>query len=69
MLFRKKQEPCCSYCEHGCRISNEEVMCRKKGVVSSAGKCRKFRYDALKREPARPSVLKKEGFTEADFTL
>ena len=69
MVFRKDTEPSCSYCEYGCRISNEEVMCRKKGVVSSAGKCRAFRYDALKREPAPPAVLKTDGLTEEDFKL
>lgn len=69
MLFNKKIEPCCSYCESGVRISDEDVACLKKGIVSSAGSCRHFKYDPLKREPPVPAPVDAERFTEEDFTL
>ena len=69
MLFNKKIEPCCSYCKHGSRISAEEVVCIKKGIVSSGGYCRKFTYDPLKREPAKPAMLKTGNLSKEDFML
>ena len=44
MLFRKDLEPCCAYCTHGSYIDDESVICVKKGVVKSWGKCRRFEY-------------------------
>ena len=69
MLFRKDIEPCCAYCKRGTPVSETEVMCLKKGVVSSEGSCRAFRYDPLKRVPPRPAALETEGLKEADFLL
>ena len=49
----------CALCEHASpTIHEDEMLCTYNGVVSSDGCCRKFRYDLLKRKPARkPSVL------------
>ncbi len=69
MLFRKDIEPCCSYCEKGSLISETEVRCKKRGVVSAAGSCSAFRYDPLKREPPRPAKLHAEKYSEEDFKL
>ena len=45
-------ERCCGYCVHSALLDGEEqVLCRKKGVVSADACCRKFRYDLLKRRP------------------
>jgi len=69
MLFRKDMDPRCAYCEKGNRISEEEVICKKKGVVPAESCCRAFRYDPLKRVPPRPLKLNTAQLSEEDFTL
>lgn len=69
MLFNKKIEPSCSYCDSGVRISETEVACVKRGVMSSSDSCRRFRYDPLKREPAHPAALISGTYTEKDFEI
>ena len=69
MLFRKKIEKSCSYCKFGTKLDDEEVLCARKGLVSIDGKCRKFRYEPLKRIPAKPKVQNFENFKEEDFSL
>ena len=69
MLFKKNIEPCCSYCKHGNIISDTEVICIKKGIVTSAGACRKFSYDPLKRQPPNMAVYKPTTLSEEDFSL
>ena len=39
MLFRRDIDPCCAYCKKGEVISEEEVICRKKGIVPIGGHC------------------------------
>ena len=57
MLGRKKTgdealERACAYCIYSALLDDEEnVLCRKKGVVDAGFCCRKFRYDVLKRKP------------------
>ena len=69
MLFRKKIEKRCSYCLHGTGISNDEVLCIKKGVVPACGKCRKFVYDPCKRVPPKPKALDFKKFDDVDYSL
>ncbi len=69
MLFRKNIDPCCAYCEYGRTLSETEVGCVRRGVVSSGGSCGKFKYDPLKREPPRPAIIETDRYTEEDFTL
>lgn len=69
MLFRKKMTRYCAYCIHAGKINEHEMICRKKGVVAAADQCRSFRYDPLKRIPARPKPQTFEKFKEQDFTL
>ena len=60
MLFRKKIQKSCEYCTHGTILENDQVLCSKQGLIDNAEKCRKFRYDPLKREPklnTKESVL------------
>ena len=57
MLFDKQIEPCCAYCQRGTRISDDDVICVRRGIVPADGKCRKFVYDPFPREPERPVVL------------
>lgn len=69
MLFRKKIEPSCAYCVHGAPVDDVSVICVKKGIVKSWGKCRRFEYDPLKREPEAPSKPFTGGLNEKDFEI
>lgn len=69
MFFDKKIDPCCSYCVSGSKISEDEVICMKRGIVSAGGCCGKFAYDPLKRQPPRPARLDTENIKEEDFVL
>lgn len=69
MLFRRKIDPCCSYCQYGGQISEREVACIKRGIVPAEHHCRSFRYDPLKRVPPRPLALDTSGLREGDFSL
>lgn len=69
MLFRKRIEKSCSYCEYGTRLNEDEVLCIKKGIVASGGKCRKFTYDPCKRVPAKAKALDFEKYNDEDYSL
>lgn len=67
-IFKKDIDPQCAYCEHGTTTADKEtVLCKKQGaVMQSFSKCKKFRYDPLKREPKVVKLLsdyKKEDFS------
>lgn len=68
-LFRKKIEPRCAYCEKGAPIGADQVVCRKRGVVSAGEHCASFRYDPLKRVPPRPVKLATDTLKQEDFEL
>lgn len=69
MLFRKRIEKSCSYCKFGTKLDDEEVLCARKGLVSINGKCRKFRYEPLKRIPKKAKAQNFEQFKDEDFSL
>lgn len=69
MLFRKKIQRSCLYCAHGARISEDQVVCTKRGIVATDGACRKFRYDPLKRVPPRRKALDFRQYDQEDFSL
>jgi len=69
MLFRKKVEHRCAYCANAGRISEEQMICRRKGIVASADRCGHFRYDPLKRVPSRPKPPAFRKYDDADFSL
>ena len=69
MLFRKKIQKSCAYCEYGTILNDEQVLCIKKGVVPLASKCRKFSYDPCKRVPLKPKALDFEKYNQEDYTL
>lgn len=69
VLFKKDIEPCCAYCKRGAALDEEQVMCIKKGIVSSAGSCRRFQYDPLKRTPPKPITVDFSHLKEEDFIL
>lgn len=67
-LFRKKIEPRCAYCKRGDMLGNDEIICRKHGVVTAGASCRAFVYDPLRRNPP-PQVKLKTGYTEEDMRI
>ncbi len=69
MLFRKKIERSCTYCEYGTKLDEEQVLCMKKGIVPAGKKCRKFSYDPCKRVPVKPKALDLQKYDDADFSL
>lgn len=69
MLFQKKIEPRCVYCERGTQLDEEKILCTKKGVVSPAGSCRAFKYDPLKRVPPMPKAPDFSNLKDEDFKL
>lgn len=68
-LFQSDIEPRCAYCARSRALSQEQVVCEKKGVVSAGEHCPAFRYDPLRRVPPRPVKLKLSGFRDEDFQL
>lgn len=67
-LFRSDIEPRCVYCQRAVPLGEEQMMCRKRGVVPCGGSCRAFHYDPTRRTPPKPAVLR-GGFTDDDFSL
>lgn len=68
-LFKKDIDPLCCYCKHSQPLSEETVICSKKGVQSLGSHCRKFFYDPLKRVPPRPKKADFSGLSPEDFML
>lgn len=69
MLFRKKQERQCSYCAFAGKLDEETMICQKCGVVPSDHRCRRFRYDPLKRVPVKPKAQDFSKYENKDFSL
>ena len=69
MLFQKKIEPRCAYCQRGTELDEEKILCAKRGVVDRAGHCRAFRYDPLKRVPPLPTAPDFSALKDEDFKL
>jgi len=69
MLFRKKIEPSCSYCTRAAKLADGQLLCCKKGVVPSDGKCAGFRYDPIKRIPLKAKAPDFSKYDQEDFSL
>ena len=59
----------CTYCQFAGKVDEETMICQKYGIVPAAHRCRKFRYDPLKRVPSRPHSGGLEKFNKNDFSL
>ena len=68
MLFQKKIEKSCTYCVHGTKLEEDQILCVKKGVVPCK-KCRKFTYDPTKRIPPKPKALDFNKYDNEDYSL
>ena len=69
MLFRKKIDRYCTYCQFAGRVDDHTMICQKCGIVPAEHRCRRFRYDPLKRVPARRDTRALEKLDEKDFSL
>ena len=69
MLFRKKIERSCAYCQFGVALDDSTILCSKKGLRKLPDGCMKFRYDATKRIPTKPKALDFSKYDQEDFTL
>lgn len=69
MLFRKKIERSCSYCQHGTAMNDGQILCAKKGIVVPEYSCRKFVYNPCKRIPPKMKALDVDKYDEIDFSL
>ena len=69
MLFRKKMPRSCSYCVHGTTVSNDQILCIKRGVVSFTYQCGRFTYDPCKRVPLKAKAPDFTKYKDEDFTL
>ena len=45
------------------------MLCSRRGIVPMYHKCRKFRYDPLKRVPAKQKTLDFSNYYKEDFSL
>ena len=68
-LFLKKIEPSCAYCSRGRALSEDQIACPKKGIMTPVSSCRAFKYDPLKRTPPRPAKIAGLGKSDEDFSL
>ena len=69
MLFRKKIERSCSYCQYSAYLDNEKILCSKKGCRNLDNPCRRFRYDPCKRIPPKLKALDFSRYDQEDFSL
>ncbi len=68
MLFSKDIRKACLYCTHAADFNDEDVLCDKHGPVPCTYRCRRFKYDPLRRVPAAPAVLRTD-IPEESFKL
>jgi len=69
MLFRRKIDRYCTYCKFGGKISDDQVICQKCGIVPASHQCRRFRYDPLKRIPPKATTQDFSKYDKKDFSL
>ncbi|MDO5545228.1 MAG: hypothetical protein Q4F81_05325 [Eubacteriales bacterium] len=69
MLFRKKMERLCIYCENGTALEDGQILCSRKGLRKPEEKCWRFRYDPCKRVPKKTKALDFSKYDKEDFTL
>ena len=67
-LFQKKIEPAAPTAPVGA-LSEDQVICDRKGVMSAGSSCRSFKYDPLKRVPPRPAKADFSRLKDEDFVL
>ena len=69
MLFRKKMERACVYCQKGAQLEEDLILCTKKGLRNPDDKCWRFQYDPCKRIPLKAKALDLSAYRDADYSL
>ena len=69
MFFRKKIQRSCSYCQFGAKLEGGQLLCSKNGMRTIDESCRKFKYDPLKRVPAKEKAMDFSKYKQEDFSL
>ena len=69
MLFRKKQSRSCIYCGYSTELSNGNLLCAKKGILTVEKPCSKFDYEPTKRIPGKMKAPDFSKYDKDDFTL
>ncbi|MFI3226182.1 MAG: hypothetical protein R3Y09_02120 [Clostridia bacterium] len=68
-LCRNDEEKLCVYCTFSSDVlDNNNVLCKKRGMVAKNHTCRKYKYDPLKRTPPARVKMRKAFKTE-DFDI
>ena len=63
-LYRPSVPKSCATCAHATRLSEQDMLCRRHGVVYEGYKCRRYVYDPIKRVPQRmPPVPQGKTYT------
>ncbi len=67
-LFNKSIVKRCEYCRYATKYPGSDTLfCKYRGVVEASDKCRKYRYDILKRQPVKQSIS--DDYSKEDFVL
>lgn len=70
MKFKYDHDPICLYCVFAHKTDEKNVlMCDKRGKVLENHRCRKFKYDLLKRNPRRKETNIFGKFSKEDFEI
>ena len=69
MLFRKDIAKSCAYCRYGVRLSDLDILCSKKGIVTAENSCHRFSYDPFKRIPPKAKASDLSKYDDEDFSL
>lgn len=69
MLFRRKIERSCSYCQYGIHLEDGQILCSKRGIREKEEQCWRFRYDPCKRIPKRMKALDFSKYDGEDYSL
>ena len=69
MLFRKKIDRACAYCERAVALCDGQVLCVKRCVKAPEDSCRAFRYDPFQRVPVKAKAMDFSRYDEEDYSL
>lgn len=67
-MFNKDLPKKCEYCLNATPLgSNNEMVCKIRGIVNSDDLCRRYKYDPLKREPKKQIIS--SDYSPEDFII
>lgn len=69
MLFRKKMEKRCAYCNNGTALEDGQILCSRKGLRLPEDHCWRFSYDPCKRIPQKAKALDFSRYDNEDYSL